>query len=121
MRHSLANASEVYGFFAIVIGLLSFLFLAAQLTLLAAEVNVVRHYKLWPRSLTQPPLTAADRATFERLALMEERRPEVRVSVGFTPEADRQPLTDTGPDTAGPNDGVTPEPDDDAARTGADG
>jgi len=94
VRHSLRNASDVYGFFAIVIGLLSFLFLAAQLTLLAAEVNVVRHYRLWPRSLMQPPLTLADRATFERLALMEERRPEVRVTIGFTPEADRQPLAE---------------------------
>jgi YihY family inner membrane protein len=92
VRHSLANASDVYGFFAIVIGLLSFLFLAAQLTLLAAEVNVVRHYRLWPRSLTQPPLTPADRATFERLARMEERRPEVQVGISFTPEADREPL-----------------------------
>jgi hypothetical protein len=82
----------VYGFFAIVIGLLSWLFVAAQLTLLAAEVNVVRHYRLWPRSLTQPPLTSADRATFERLARMEERRPEVRVGISFTAEADRQPL-----------------------------
>jgi YihY family inner membrane protein len=92
VRHSLSNASDVYGFFAIVIGLLSWLFVAAQLTLLAAEVNVVRHYRLWPRSLTQPPLTSADRATFERLARMEERRPEVRVGISFTAEADRQPL-----------------------------
>jgi YihY family inner membrane protein len=97
VRHSLANASDVYGFFAIVIGLLSFLFVAAQLTLLAAEVNVVRRYNLWPRSLTQPPLTVADRATFERLAHMEERRPEVRVGVTFTADADRQPLDAVDP------------------------
>ena len=92
VRHSLAHASDVYGFFAIVIGLLSWLFLAAQLTLLAAEVNVVRHYRLWPRSLTQPPLTAADRVTFERRARMEERRPEGRGSIACTPEADHQPF-----------------------------
>ena len=92
VRHSLANASDVYGFFAIVIGLLSFLFLAAQLTLLAAEVNVVLHYRLWPRSLTQPPLTRADRATFERLARMQQRRPEFSVDVEFKPEADHYPL-----------------------------
>ena len=92
VRHSLTKASDVYGFFAIVIGLLTWLFAAAQLTLLAAEVNVVRHYRLWPRSLTQPPLTAADRATFERLARMEERRPEVEVRIAFTAEADHQPL-----------------------------
>jgi uncharacterized BrkB/YihY/UPF0761 family membrane protein len=104
VRHSLAHASDVYGFFAIVIGLLSFLFLAAQLTLLAAEVNVVRHYRLWPRSLTQPPLNAADRTTFERLARMEERRPEVRVGVTFTPDADRQPLDGVAPQTPTPAD-----------------
>jgi len=122
VRHSLTNASDVYGFFAIVIGLLSFLFLAAQLTLLAAEVNVVRHYKLWPRSLTQPPLTAADRATFERLALVEERRPEVRVTIGFTAEADRQPLpenasSDAASDASSSNGGAT-TPNEAASRTG---
>jgi YihY family inner membrane protein len=92
VRHSLAHANATYGFFGIVIGLLSWLFVAAQLTLLAAEINVVRRDRLWPRSLTQPPLTAADKAVFIRLALMEERRPEVKVSVSFTPEADWQPL-----------------------------
>jgi len=92
VRHSLAHANATYGFFGIVIGLLSWLYVAAQLTLLAAEINVVRRYRLWPRSLTQPPLTEADRAVFARLAMMEERRPEVKVSVSFTPEADDQPL-----------------------------
>ena len=92
VRNSLAHANATYGFFAIVIGLLSWLFVAAQLTLYAAEINVVRKHHLWPRSLTQPPLTQADRAMFVRLAMMEERRPEVKVSVAFTTDADRQPL-----------------------------
>jgi len=92
VRHALASASPTYGFFAIVIGLLSWLFLGAQLTLLAAEINVVRRYRLWPRSITQPPLTEGDRRTFVRLALMEVRRPEVTVAAEFTAEADRQPL-----------------------------
>ena len=84
VRNSLAHANATYGFFAIVIGLLSWLFVAAQLTLYAAEINVVRKHHLWPRSLTQPPLTEADRAMFVRLAMMEECRPEVKVSVSFT-------------------------------------
>jgi hypothetical protein len=96
VRHSLAHANATYGFFAIVIGLLSWLFVAAQLTLYAAEVNVVRRHHLWPRSLTQPPLTAADKETFRRLAMMEERRPEVQVTVAFTDDADRQPLDRAG-------------------------
>ncbi len=106
IRHSLAHANATYGFFAIVIGLLSWLFLAAQLTLYSAEINVVRRHHLWPRSLTQPPLTPADRATYQRLAMMEERRPEVKVAVSFTADADRQPLdpwpTDPGSPGADP-------------------
>lgn len=115
VRNQLAHANATYGFFAIVIGLLSWLFVAAQLTLYAAEVNVVRTHHLWPRSLTQPPLTQADRAVFVRLAMMEERRPEVRVSVSFTTDADRQPLDEgrgvdaaDAADTPGPVEPVEP-------------
>jgi YihY family inner membrane protein len=51
--HYLRRASEVYGLFAIVLGLLFWLYLGAQLTLYAAEVNVVAARRLWPRSLRQ--------------------------------------------------------------------
>jgi YihY family inner membrane protein len=51
--HYLRRASEVYGLFAIVLGLLFWLYLGAQLTLYAAEVNVVAARQLWPRSLLQ--------------------------------------------------------------------
>lgn len=95
VRHSLTQASPTYGFFSVVIGLLSWLYVGSQLTLLAAEINVVRRYRLWPRSITQPPLTEGDKRTFHRLALMEERRPEVRVQAGFTAEADHQPLDES--------------------------
>lgn len=92
VRHVLTHASTTYGFFAIVIGLLSWLYVGAQLTLMAAEIDVVRRYHLWPRSIVQPPLTEGDRRTFDRLAGMQRRRPETRVTISFLPEADRQPL-----------------------------
>jgi uncharacterized BrkB/YihY/UPF0761 family membrane protein len=88
----LTHNSDTYGFFAVVIVLLSWIYLGAQLFLLAAEINVVVRYRLWPRSMVQPPLTAADRKVFERLAQMEIRRPEAELVVAFTPEADRDPL-----------------------------
>lgn len=88
----LRNASATYGQFAIVIVLLTWLYLSSQLTLWAAEINVVVRYRLWPRSMTQPPLTEADRLVFERLVRMEVRRPEVRARTRFTDEADRDPL-----------------------------
>jgi YihY family inner membrane protein len=92
VTRGLAKASPVYGVFAVVITLLSWLYLGAQLTLLAAEINVVLRYRLWPRSVTQPPLTRADRLTLTRLAQMEMRRPEQVVTASFTGEADRDPL-----------------------------
>ncbi len=91
----LQHATNTYGFFAIVIVLLSWIYLGAQLFLLAAEINVVKRFRLWPRSMTQPPLIAADRLVFERLAQMEIRRPEVQLELVFKPSADFDPLTAT--------------------------
>lgn len=92
VTRALRHASATYGVFAIVIALLSWLALGAQLVLWAAEINVVRRYRLWPRSMTQPPLTMADRLVFQRLARMEVRRPEVTVATSFTEQADEDPL-----------------------------
>src|SRR5215217_4245659 len=48
--HYLRHTSQVYGVFAIVLGLLFWLYLGARLTLYAAEVNVVAAWRLWPRA-----------------------------------------------------------------------
>jgi membrane protein len=45
------HAKETSGLFAFVLGLLTWLYLGGQVTLLAAEMNVVRARHLWPRSL----------------------------------------------------------------------
>jgi membrane protein len=57
VARTLKNASALYGFFGIVIGLLSWMYLTAQVSLLAAEINVVRKNHLWPRSLTNEDRT----------------------------------------------------------------
>lgn len=74
-----SGAGRVYGTFALVIGLLAWLFLAAQVALVGAEVNVVRAARLWPRSLVQPPFTDADRRVLVRYVEESARRPEVAV------------------------------------------
>ena len=89
VRHELNGATEVYGFFAIVIGLLWWIFLAAQLTLFAAEVNVVRVKRLWPRGLTNPPLTPEDRRAMASYVREEEIGPEESVDVRFDRSGDR--------------------------------
>ncbi len=83
VAHQLRHATAVYGFFATVIGLLSWLYLNAQITVYAAEANVVLHRRLWPRSILQPPLTGPDQEVLSSIARQEERRPEERVSVDF--------------------------------------
>lgn len=58
------------------------------MTLLAAEVNVVRTRKLWPRSLAPPPLGGPDERALEGLARQEERLPDQRVEVSFGGDED---------------------------------
>ncbi|HZE04020.1 MAG TPA: YihY/virulence factor BrkB family protein, partial [Solirubrobacteraceae bacterium] len=61
--HVVAANKNTYGTFAFVIALLVWLHLGAQMTLYAAEINVVLARKLYPRSLFGPPEAAADRET----------------------------------------------------------
>jgi YihY family inner membrane protein len=93
VTHQLKSASQVYGTLALVIGLLSWLYLGAQLFLYAAELNVVLAKRMYPRSLFPPPLTKADKRAISDLAKVDELRPEVHVDVDFEPppEADREP------------------------------
>jgi len=83
VSHRLQGASNTYGTFAIVIGLLAWIYLGAQVTLFAAEVNVVRKRRLWPRAIVQPPLTEADERALKSYAGQEERVPEEDVNVGI--------------------------------------
>ena len=77
---TVAGASDTYGIFALVIGLLSWFWLGSHLLLLAAQVNVVLHRRLWPRSLTGD-LEPADREAMRRNAeaARQDRRQEVVV------------------------------------------
>jgi membrane protein len=77
---AVVNATETYGTFALVIGLLSWFLLGSLLIVLAAEVNVVLHRRLWPRALTGA-LGPADRAALERsaLAAQSDERQEIEV------------------------------------------
>jgi membrane protein len=94
VSHQLAHASPVYGTFAVVIGLIAWLYLEAELTLYAVEVNVVWAYRLWPRSLAPPPYTEQDRKAFELYAQVEKRGEGMDIVVGAGGEDDRQKTSD---------------------------
>ncbi len=51
VEHVVRHAKETSGLFAFVLGLLTWLYLGGQVTVLAAEANVVRARRLWPRAL----------------------------------------------------------------------
>jgi YihY family inner membrane protein len=86
--HHFLHSSSAYGVFATVLGLLAWIYLAVEITVYAAEVNVVLARRLWPRAIVQPPLTEADRASMALQALQNQRRLEQRVKVTFD---DRKP------------------------------
>jgi membrane protein len=89
VERQIGRASAVYGLFASVIGLLTWIYLAAQLFLLAGEVNVVMARRLWPRSLAPPPLATEDREVLAGQAEEQRARPEERVDVTF-PEGEKR-------------------------------
>jgi YihY family inner membrane protein len=77
------HSDSVYGVFATVLGLLAWIYLGVEITLYAAELNVVLARRLWPRSIVQPPLTDADRTVLAGQALQNQRRDDQHVEVSF--------------------------------------
>jgi len=82
------RTNSAYGVFGVVLGLLAWFYLQAQLTLYLTELNVVRVRRLWPRSLAPPPLTKADLRAYELYAQASQRRDDVDVAIHHGPEAD---------------------------------
>jgi membrane protein len=83
VAHVIRHAQDTSGLFAFVLGLLAWLYLGGQVTLIAAEVNVVRARRLWPRSFFSAPLLDADKRALTSSAETEERVQEEHVEVNF--------------------------------------
>ncbi|HTY32909.1 YihY/virulence factor BrkB family protein [Mycobacterium sp.] len=86
--HTVKTASATNGVFALVLGLLAFLFLVSSTLVLCAEINVVLVERLYPRALLTPfiedaELTEADRKTYTKKAKAERVKGFQRVSVRF--------------------------------------
>lgn len=86
--HVVKSASATNSVFALVLGLLAFLFLISSTLVLCAEINVVVVERLYPRALLTPftddvDLTTADRKTYTKKAKAERVKGFQRVSVKF--------------------------------------
>ena len=103
VNHVVKGATNTYGTFALVIGLLSWLALAVNAILIAAEANVVAARRLWPRSLSvlgERPLTTADERAAKQHILGERSRAGESVTVEFDdtappPAANPEPGSDS--------------------------
>lgn len=87
----LAGSSETYGGFAAVVGLLTWLLLASELVLIAAELNVVLARRLWPRSLTGE-LLETDKHALRDAAHAAQLHPRQRIVVSFEPAHADEPI-----------------------------
>lgn len=67
MVHELKGLSSIYGTFALVVGLLFWIYLQAEVLLYAVETDVIKFYHLFPRSL-QGQFTEADKAAYRKQA-----------------------------------------------------
>jgi membrane protein len=95
VRHVIQHASATNAVFAIVLGLLAFLYIFAVAVLLCVEVNVVRVTRVHPRSLLTPftdnvVLTRGDRRAYSRQAKAQRSKGFQHVDVKFDqPSADQ--------------------------------
>jgi YihY family inner membrane protein len=89
--HVVKHASETNGVFALVLGLIAWIYLAAIAAVFSIEVNVVRTLKLYPRSLMTPftddvTLTDADQVAYISQVRAQQAKGFQRVEVHFEPD-----------------------------------
>jgi membrane protein len=90
------RSSDIYGVFGVILGLVVWIYLQALVVVLAAEINVVRHRRLFPRSLLTPftddvELTRADVRAYTGYARSERYKGFQRVEATFRKDAPRRP------------------------------
>ena len=88
VKHVVKQASATNGVFALVLGLIGFLYLASAALVLCAEANVVRVEKLYPRALLTPltdnvELTAGDKRAYTDQAKAQRSKGFEQIDVTF--------------------------------------
>jgi membrane protein len=88
LGQKLKGATATYGLFALVLGLLAWIYLGAITTVICAEFNAVRAGQLWPRSLLGPftdnaELTSADQRAYISFAKTERHKSFENIDVSF--------------------------------------
>jgi membrane protein len=97
--HVVKGASATNGVFALVLGLLAFLYLTAMVVVLCTEINVVRVEHLYPRALLTPftddvELTGGDKRAYTSQATAERSKGFQTVDVSFDKPTPSRPDED---------------------------
>ncbi len=88
IKHVVSRASITNGVFAVVLGVLAFMYVAAVVVVISVEINAVRVRKLYPRSLLTPftddvELTEGDRLTYTGQAEAQRSKGFEEIEVRF--------------------------------------
>jgi len=89
------RTSLTYGVFAVVLGLLAWIYITAVLIVMCIELNVVRERRLYPRALMTPftddvDLTEADRRAYASYAGAQQNKGFQTIQVTFEPKGRRR-------------------------------
>ncbi len=101
VSHVIAKANAMNSVFALVLGLVGLIYIAAVMAVLGLQVNVVLAKHLWPRALLTPftdnvDLTAADRRAYAGYAKAQRHKGFQSVEVSFEKEPEEN-LSDGDP------------------------
>lgn len=83
VSRQLKHLDNLYGTFAIVLGMLFWIYLLAQVVVYAVEIDSVRHLKLWPRGLRGDKPTKADLEAYELYAHVDRFIAKEEIDVRF--------------------------------------
>jgi YihY family inner membrane protein len=92
VQHVIVKANDMNKTFALVLGLLALIYVAAVMAVLAVEINVVRACRFYPRALLTPftddvELTDADRRAYASYARAQRHKGFEQVTVSFDRDA----------------------------------
>ena len=96
----MSRATELNAIFALVLGLIAFIYLACIIAVIGVEVSVVLRRRLYPRALLTPftddvDLTEADRRAYDSYAKSMRHKGFQHVEVTFDDEVSYEPEFDT--------------------------
>lgn len=74
VNHVVKSASATNSIFALVLGLISFIYLASVAVVLCVEINVVRVDRLWPRALLTPMTDNVDLTSGDERAYTDQAK-----------------------------------------------